>query len=126
MGYPWLRRLGYLGEGFFDREECSALFILWLEAVHVLMLKNKTAFQFSEGLLLTISKHLFSFRFGNFLTNNLQEAKRMGFPVLTVTVTLTLTLTLALALTLTLTLTPTPTLTPIFRKPNEWAFLTTL
>jgi len=78
MGYPWVSRLGHVTDHFFGTETCSALIVLWLDAVFQLLRVNPTAFEFTEDLLCTIGRHLYSCRFGNFLGATEEERSTLG------------------------------------------------
>ena len=54
----------------FQDEERSPVFIQFLDCVHQLIYQFRTAFEFDDSLLLFIAHHLYSGRFGNFISNS--------------------------------------------------------
>ena len=78
MGYPWVERLGHCTDDFFRSQTCSALMVLWLDAVFQLVTSNPDAFEFKSSLPCTIGRHLYSCRFGNFLGATEEQRQRLG------------------------------------------------
>merc|ERR1712146_520950 len=79
MAYPWPERLGHCTDDFFREPCCSALMVLWLDAVSQLVRANPSEFEFTEALLSTIGRHLYSCRFGNFLGSTEEVRTKLGF-----------------------------------------------
>ena len=51
--------------------------MLWLDVVHQLLVLQPDLFEFDERMLLAISRHAFSCRYGNFLADSEYERGRM-------------------------------------------------
>lgn len=78
MGYPWVERLGHCTDDFFRSETCSALMVLWLDAVYQLVSSTPDAFEFESSLPCSLGRHLYSCRFGNFLGGTEESRQRLG------------------------------------------------
>ena len=78
MAYPWVERLGHCTDDFFRSETCSALMVLWLDAVYQLITHYPDAFEFKSSLPCTLGRHLYSCRFGNFLGGTEESRTRLG------------------------------------------------
>ena len=52
------------------------MFIQFLDCVHQLVYQFRTAFEFDDSLLLFIAHHLYSGRFGNFISNSFKVLPR--------------------------------------------------
>ena len=83
-GHMFQERSGHAESHTHDQR--APIFQQWLECVYQLIHQFPLAFEFSSRLLLTISDHLNSCRFGTFLYNSVQE--RLNANVKTNTVSL--------------------------------------
>eukprot|EP00656_Telonema_subtile_P025141 TRINITY_DN27245_c0_g1_i2.p1 TRINITY_DN27245_c0_g1~~TRINITY_DN27245_c0_g1_i2.p1 ORF type:complete len:205 (-),score=41.32 TRINITY_DN27245_c0_g1_i2:9-623(-) len=77
MGYPFNTALAHSSDDWFLAQDGSAFFILWLDAVHQLVRTQPDMFEFDDRLLLSVGRHAFSCRFGNFLADSDYERHRM-------------------------------------------------
>jgi len=75
MGHKFHDRIGVASKNFKD-EERSPVFIQFLDCVHQLVYQFRTAFEFDDSLLLFIAHHLYSGRFGNFISNSFKVLPR--------------------------------------------------
>ena len=68
----------------FQDEERSPVFIQFLDCVHQLIYQFRTAFEFDDSLLLFIAHHLYSGRFGNFISNSFKVTSHFiqGGPIM--------------------------------------------
>lgn len=77
MGYMFGTAFAHTSDNWFLHEGSSALFLLWLDAVHQLIKAQPTHFEFDDRLLLEVGRHAFSCRFGNFLVSSDYESNRL-------------------------------------------------
>jgi myotubularin-related protein 1/2 len=73
FGHMFRKRLG-LGSSPWSDKERSPIFVQWMECVYQLLVQHPGAFEFTERYLLCILRHVYSCRYGNFLTDT--EMKR--------------------------------------------------
>ncbi|RCN49531.1 hypothetical protein ANCCAN_04303 [Ancylostoma caninum] len=61
-----------------DENERSPVFLQFLDAVHQLLHRFPTAFQFSDAFLVEFARHVYSGLVGPFIFNSLQESRSMS------------------------------------------------
>ena len=69
FGHKFADRIGVAAKNSKD-EERSPVFIQFLDCVHQLTTQFPAAFEFDDALLQCLAHHLFSGRFGNFISNS--------------------------------------------------------
>eukprot|EP00003_Mantamonas_plastica_P005132 TRINITY_DN14102_c0_g1_i1.p1 TRINITY_DN14102_c0_g1~~TRINITY_DN14102_c0_g1_i1.p1 ORF type:complete len:216 (+),score=50.44 TRINITY_DN14102_c0_g1_i1:254-901(+) len=72
FGHKFNVRCGQGERNYWD-DQRSPVFIQFLDCVHQILVQFPCAFEFNEHYVVTIMEHVFSCRFGTFLTNNEKE-----------------------------------------------------
>ena len=77
FGHKFLDRCGHVSAKH-DDNEISPIFVLWIDCVYQIVTQFPNAFEFNEHFLIAVLDHLYSGRFGTFLTNNEQQRGALG------------------------------------------------
>lgn len=85
FGHKFSQRSGFDSHGYSSQER-SPIFVQWLDAVHQVMRQFPTAFEFTEGLLLFLSVHIYSGWFGNFLFDSNKERDEQNITLRTLSI----------------------------------------
>jgi myotubularin-related protein 1/2 len=70
FGHKFDCRSGHIHQAFFETNECSPIFLQFMDCVFQLMHQFVTEFEFNEQFLITIMDHVYSCKYGTFLYNN--------------------------------------------------------
>eukprot|EP00771_Trimastix_marina_P000900 gnl/Trimastix_PCT/1934.p1 GENE.gnl/Trimastix_PCT/1934~~gnl/Trimastix_PCT/1934.p1 ORF type:complete len:830 (-),score=220.75 gnl/Trimastix_PCT/1934:772-3261(-) len=80
MGHRFATRSGHFTD---EASQRSPVFTQFLDGVYQIMRQHPTAFNFTPALLLALQKHVFSGRFGTFLSDCEQDRLKAGLPLTT-------------------------------------------
>mmetsp|Transcript_17534 Transcript_17534/g.24388 ORF Transcript_17534/g.24388 Transcript_17534/m.24388 type:complete len:1035 (+) Transcript_17534:215-3319(+) len=78
FGHKFNDRLGMGKSEFWSQQECSPIFVQWIECVWQILSRCRCAFEFTPKLLIFLLDALFSNLFGNFLMNCNRERDELG------------------------------------------------
>ena len=86
FGHKFEDRSGHFQNHSSDPKERAPVFIWFLDCLYQLILQFPTAFEFNNNLLVFLSHHVYTWKFGTFLCNSEKERKQKKLKELTVSI----------------------------------------
>ena len=80
FGHQFARRSGTLRDGFWDNEECSPIFLQFIDCVFQLISQFPCSFEFNETFLVALLDEVYNGQGGTFLGNSEADRVTAGVP----------------------------------------------